>query len=394
MRHRRPDRPESPPTAVRGWRLWALSFAAWTALAVVSSLRTTSIYIVAAGGGGRTVDIPWLTQFVSFAWLPNLGWAVLTPLIVEAGRRFPLVRGRLARSVPVHLALALVAALAYSVGDALIAGDDAMWPMIAPVSAALDAWRRLAPQNLSQHVVLYAVILAAGAALDLRARQRAEERDRAALALRASRLEADLTEARLASLQAQLHPHFLFNTLHAISTLVDWRPADARRMLTDLADLFRLTLAQPESQTARLDDDLDWLERYLDLQQIRFDDRLRVDVDVDPDVLGAEVPTLILQPLVENALVHGCATVSRPCRLRIRAEILGDRLRLTVEDDGAGLADGPREGIGVGNTRARLEALYGPDASLAVEARPTDGTRSVVDLPYRPAPAVLAEETP
>ena len=384
--------------ALHSWRLWVLSLGTWTAISLVGALRATSIYVVPDGAGpGRVVGVPWLTQFVAFEWVPNLGWALLTPLVVGLGRRFPLVRGRLSRHLPLHAAAALLVGLTYVTAYAFVGSDEAMWPELVLASQAREVWGRRAAQNLSQYVVLYFVVLAAGAALDLWARQRAEERERAALALRASRLEADLTEARLAALRAQLHPHFLFNTLHAVSALVDWRPSDARRMLTDLADLLRLTLAQSASQTVRLDDDLDWLERYLDLQLVRFEDRLHVEVDVDPEALDAEVPALVLQPLVENALVHGVAAVSRPCRVWIRAERggpTGGRLRLTVEDDGAGLADAPRDGVGVGNTRARLDALYGPGALVTISPRPGGGVRSVVELPYRPAAVRQPESAP
>ncbi|HEX9950172.1 MAG TPA: histidine kinase [Rubricoccaceae bacterium] len=378
-------RPEPAPV-VRGWRLWALSFATWTTTALVGALRSTTIYVVPKGSlPGHSVQVPWTSQFVSFEWLPNMGWALLTPLIVGLGRRYPLVRGRLARHLPIHIAAALVAGLLYTSAFVFIGNDETMMPIVLPTSVALGNWHRQMAQNLSQHVVMYVVILAAGAAFDLWARRQAEDLERAGLALRASRLEGDLAEARLAALQAQLHPHFLFNTLHAVSALVDWRPADARRMLTGLAELLRLTLAQSGAQTVRLDDDLDWLERYLDLQRVRFEDRLVVDIEVEPEALSAEVPALVLQPLVENALLHGVAAVSRPCWVSVRAGIVGDRLRLTVDDDGPGLDREVREGIGLSNTRARLRALYGANARLELLARPGGGARSLVEVPYRPA---------
>ncbi|MEM6326838.1 MAG: histidine kinase [Bacteroidota bacterium] len=336
--------------------------------------------------------MPWLSIFLTFEVLPNLGWALLTPLIVYCGRRVPFRRSRFGRTLAIHLALALGVGLLYSSVYAFLGTGEGMRPVLLSPEVAARIWPSQVARTLSGHVVMYGVILGAGGALDLWTRRREEEREQAALMLRASQLERDLADARLAALQSQLHPHALFNTLHAISAMIDWRPDDARQMLADVSDLLRHTLAQSEETTTRLDDDIDWIEQFLDLQERRFGDRLFVSVYLDPSAHAAMVPTLLLQPLVENALMHGVSAVSRTCHVQVRVERDGEQVRLVVEDDGAGLAPDRRDGLGLRNTRARLQALYGDDARLRVEARPGGGTRSLITTPYIPVPSTLSHD--
>jgi len=223
--------------------------------------------------------------------------------------------------------------------------------------------------------------------------RRYRERERRALSL-----ESSLSKARLSALQAQLQPHFLFNTLNAIATLLRRDPVAAEATLLSLSELLRLSLNQSESQEIPLREELRFLERYLEIQRTRFGDRLRVDHEIDPAALDCLVPTLILQPLVENAIRHGLEPSDSPGLIRIGAQPQksagsnGDSrsiLALSIEDDGVGLGlvqnNNGRNGNGIGltNLRARLETLYGSRQKIEVSSRPDRGVMVRIELPWR-----------
>lgn len=206
--------------------------------------------------------------------------------------------------------------------------------------------------------------------------------------LAASRLEGQLAQAHLQMLKMQLHPHFLFNTLNAISALMHRDVDAADRMITQLSDLLRLALEKDERHQVRLDAELDFLHHYLAIEQIRFHDRMQVEIDVAPECLGAQVPRLILQPLVENAIRHGIAMRSAAGRLHISARRRDGRLALTVADDGPGLPPGRplRPGVGLANTQARLEQLYGNDYVLELVNADEGGLEVRLDIPFELEP--------
>ncbi|MCG8458675.1 MAG: histidine kinase, partial [Holophagales bacterium] len=206
--------------------------------------------------------------------------------------------------------------------------------------------------------------------------------------LKASRLEAQLAMARLEVLKMQLHPHFPFNTLNAISALMHRDVHAADRMITLLSDLLRLSLDKDDRHQVPLGNELEFLERYLAIEKIRFRDRLVVRMDIDPSCLEAQVPRLILQPLVENSIRHGIAVHSAASLVAVRARRKGNRLDLSVSDDGPGMSSGKpsREGVGLANTRARLEQLYGDDHRFALERAETGGLRVHMEIPFEEAP--------
>lgn len=206
--------------------------------------------------------------------------------------------------------------------------------------------------------------------------------------LAASRLESQLAQANLEMLKMQLHPHFLFNTLNAVSALMHRDVDAADRMIAQLSDLLRLALEKDRRHQVRLDAELDFLHRYLAIEQIRFHDRLQVEIDVAPVCLGAQVPRLILQPLVENAIRHGIAMRSAAGRLYISARRDDGRLLLTVADDGPGLPPGRplRPGVGLANTQARLEQLYGEDHALELINADEGGLEVRLEIPFETSP--------
>jgi signal transduction histidine kinase len=330
-------------------------------------------------------------------WAP---WALATPLIIALGRRFPLEGDGWWRHLPVHLgaaALALAAHLAFF----------AFWTLQTSPYAPDVPWSEYTVRLLGSTWVfvdlfVYGVIF--GGHQAVRFAQRARDR-----AVQASRLEAQLQQARFKALKMQLHPHFLFNTINAISTLVlKGATAPATQMLDRLSTFLRMALEERDAQTVPLARELAFANTYLSIERVRFSDRLSVTVDVDEGVRSTPVPHLILQPLVENAVRHGIAPKETAGHVRIAATAVGDRLRLVVEDDGPGLsaekdsaADGPGEasdtgGLGLAMTRDRLQAAYGDAHTFTIESRDGGGVRVIVEVPLEPAihngPAPPAEE--
>jgi sensor histidine kinase YesM len=222
------------------------------------------------------------------------------------------------------------------------------------------------------NLLIYWVIASVAHAFDYYSKYRDRE-------LRAAELEKRLAQARLKALQMQLNPHFLFNTLHAVSSLMRKNIEDADRMITQLSDLLRHALESTDAQEIPLEQELDFLKQYLEIEQTRFGDRLTVQLDIAPNTLGALVPNLMLQPLVENAIQHGIQPRAKPGKITLHARHADGSLQLQVRDNGAGLRAGEpmREGVGLSNTRARLQQLYGrahrfelfnaPDGGLVVD---------------------------
>jgi LytS/YehU family sensor histidine kinase len=241
---------------------------------------------------------------------------------------------------------------------------------------------------LATDVVIYAGAIGVYYAFEYFTRFRRTALEAAQAESRAARLQLSLAEARIHALRMELNPHFLFNALNAVAGLVRKRQHDAAvDMLARLGDLLRTTLDREMPAEVTLSEELEYLGRFVDIELVRFGDRLRVTWEIDPDVRNALVPPLILQPLVENSLRHGVGRRPGAAQLRVAARRSGLHLELAVRDSGEGLhpVDGraPREGIGLSNTRARLTELYGPDvASVDVADVPGGGVRARLLLPY------------
>jgi len=252
--------------------------------------------------------------------------------------------------------------------------------LTAPATLNARAWLEdaIVPE-LAWGLTAYLIMLSVAHALEYRRRHQVAAES-------ASRLEAALAGARLQCLQMQLQPHFLFNALNVVSSLIHRDPDAAERMVTRLGDLLRLTLDESAPPTVPLRRELELLEGYLAIERARFRDRLTVDLDVAPGTLEAGVPYLILQPLAENAVRHGVARRAGPGRIAVRARLHRGYLALEVQDDGEGLAgrSGPAgNGVGLSNTRARLEQLYGTGARLSLVERRSGGATARLVLPLR-----------
>ncbi|MGH9901449.1 MAG: sensor histidine kinase, partial [Pyrinomonadaceae bacterium] len=302
--------------------------------------------------------------------------ALATPLVLWLARRFRIERHNWPRNVLIHGLTAVLICTTLSAAHVILDQSfDRGFATLTPSGVARGTF-----VHLDQELIIYWLIVLIGHAFDYYRRFRESE-------LSASRLATRLAEAQLQALKMQLHPHFLFNTLHSISALVHKDPEAADKMIARLGDFLRLTLENSGTQEVVLQQELEFLKCYLDIERIRFHDRLSTHIDVDPRALDFQVPNLILQPIVENAIRHGIAPRSAPGRIEIRAERAGSLLRLQVRDNGPGLGTETGSnrknngGIGLSNTRARLRQLYGDAHRFELSNDPKGGLVVTLDIP-------------
>jgi sensor histidine kinase YesM len=305
-------------------------------------------------------------------------WAFGTVLVLWLADRFP-VEGRLwRRHVPLHLLFATAFVFVISGLFQIIYFFLLVHGPGRQYEAATTL--RWIIYNSSENYGIYGLLILLNQVFRYYRRFREGE-------LRASRLQTQLTQAQLEALKMQLQPHFLFNTLHSISALLHRDPDAADRMIARLGDFLRLTLENSGTQEVSLQKELEFLTCYLEIERVRFQDRLTTSVEVEPAALDSPVPNLILQPIVENALRHGVAQTRGPGRVEISAKRENGSLRIRVWDNGPGLAaitrpdDGLREGLGLSNTRARLEQLYGSAHSFELENAPGGGLLVTLVIP-------------
>jgi LytS/YehU family sensor histidine kinase len=247
---------------------------------------------------------------------------------------------------------------------------------VAPIARITRFW-------FINEFLVYIAVLAAGVARDYFLRYRARREETIRLQAHAAKLQAQLSDARLTTLRTQLDPHFLFNTLHAVSAMVERDPRGVRRMIARLSELLRNTLEGAEEPEVPLEQELTFLKRYLEIMEIRFSGRLQVEVEASEDARNALVPNLILQPLAENAIKHGVSKIDGTGRIEIRAERSGNQLVLRVRDNGPGLGgQSAGEGIGLRNTRERLTQLYGAEQSAILREAEGGGVIAEVIIPY------------
>ena len=324
-------------------------------------------------------------------WVP---WVIGTPILLATARRWPLGSGAPRANIVGHLGVMVAFSLVQVVAsDALQFWAGMSYGMPGPpgtVSRALNAYGRSFPALMITAWWKYWVFIGLHYAFDYHHRFRERE-------VAAAQLETQLATAQLQALRMQLHPHFLFNALHSAAMLTMIDPERAHRVLVQLSALLRSTLDRSSTAEVALADEIDFLDRYLAIERVRFQDRLQVEIVADDDALAAVVPNLILQPLVENAVRHGIARRIDAGCLTIRGMARQGMLVLEVEDDGPGLpggwtlasADGG--GVGLPNVRSRLERTYGERARLELltpvgdDGRPRHGVLARVTIPYRVA---------
>ena len=384
----------------RSWRVWLANF---TVCTVIGMVEGTQAYLGRLTSG----NLP------SYTWLEYLAatmpsWYVLGALLPATfwmARKFPLEESRWKLSLLVHAPASVVFAIVH-LSLATVLSFFCEWLLdhtVAPMTFTASMSTLLGIYFVIE-IFFYAMFIGFAHAIDYRRQSRERERIAAQLALKTSRLEGSLTRANLESLRMQLNPHFLFNTLNAISVMaLKGERHGVVRTLTLLSDLLRVSL-ENKAQVVALRDEITFLERYLEIEEIRFKDRLTVRMELAPDTLDGEVPTLLLQPLVENAIRHGISRkpgvgeivirsyVERAARgATVRAENgVTNRTTLVIEerDTGPGftqVTENGRTGIGLANTRARLEQLYGTGQALHLEDAPGGGALVRVRMPFRVA---------
>ena len=351
---------------MRSWRYWALYWGGWTLVGVYMSSMDVAHY-----------HIPWGPNLAANLFLFLL-WGLLALGVRRLLHRVPLERSSGLGTWLFHIGASLgITALSVVMVHFFL---QVLTHHRLPDLLRADTWRlvllSLRTEFQSNLLVYWG---AAGTFLALDVREHAHQHQ-----LRAARLEAQLGQAQLQALQMQLNPHFLFNTLNAVASLIHSDPEAADLMLVRLSAFLRLTLDLPPDPEHSLRRELAFTQGYLAIEQVRFRDRLRVGVEVDEALLDAKVPVLLLLPLVENALRHGVASRETGGSIRVRARREGDRLCLEIRDDGPGCAPGRMgAGIGTANTQARLQQLFGEGQRFRLEHAEGAGTLAQVEIPLR-----------
>ena len=368
---------KAPQRAWPGWKMWALLFGIGTLLGLMEAAQA---YI---GLAVRGRPLPWGRALL--ATLPS--WyvlALLVPLVFWLARRHRFEVGNWRSALKVHVPAALLFPVVHLGLTGLASAPLLNEPDLA--QAIPEIFGRLLTVYFVIDIFFYAALLGIYYMLDFY--RMFQERALAAstLQLKTSRLETSLAQANLNALKMQLQPHFLFNTLNAISVLAMKGENDSVvRMLGRLSELLRITLDNT-AQMVPLEEELLFLHRYLGIEQVRFQDRLTVTTDVAPDTLGAEVPSLVLQPLVENAVRHGIARQTGAGRIEIHAHRENGSLEMRVRDTGPGLRQSLRSsgtGVGLANTRARLEQIYGADYQFELTGAEGGGAEARIVIPFR-----------
>ena len=372
-------------------------FAFWTVLAVLTAANRL------ADQGDFTLSAVPRAVPIGLAFQQMYLWALLTPLVFWLAGRFSVEQSNTSVKILILILIGIVIAFSVDLLNWTIVRNFASRSqMPSGLSGASDGavvfggshgrgsasgtFSVLRGPMILNHFIIYWGVLSAGLARDYFLRFRARERETARLKAETAQLQTQLAEARLSALNAQLNPHFLFNTLHAVSSLVERDPRGVRRMIARLSELLRYTLDGGAEHEVVLAQEIAFLERYLEIMQIRFQGQLEIDVQIGDDARDALVPNLILQPLVENAVKHGVDKVSGTGKIRILARRELDRLVLSVSDNGPGpqkIAKLDEAGVGLANIRQRLEQVYGSAQSLTLAESPNGGTIAQIVMPFR-----------
>jgi two-component system, LytTR family, sensor kinase len=343
---------------------WVLvSVAAWTAVGLVFAIP-------------RLASAPAWWSVLRSSLAEWWAWGVLVPIIVAIDRRLPIAVNSLGTRLAVHLAIGLLATFVYSYVSALLQAMVGVMSWAAAIG--LGPLRETLKGGFLWSLVVYLLVVGGWQAVQYSQHYLASQ-------LRLERLERNFSEARLNALRMQLDPHFLFNALNTISSLVVHQPKLARSMIEQLGDLLRLSLESGRRQQVRLGEELDFLGHYLAIQKTRFGDSLNVVIDVSVSALDVMVPSLILQPLVENAIRHGLSPRPGGGTVWVKAWVEDNALHITVEDNGIGLGDDwteERVGLGLGVTRERIAMLHpAQSAALVIDPREGGGTRVRASIP-------------
>ncbi len=346
----------------------------WFVWACIGLVFTSQLYFAALRSEQQ---MKWSSAaFTQFTYC--LLWALATPFVIWLSRRYQIERQNWRRNLLIHFFFSLVLVVGISSVHQIISYEHYGKPLGRPFKIANTL--RNVSYNLSENFATYGLIVLLCHSFGYYKRYRKGE-------LKSSQLESMLAQAQLQSLKMQLHPHFLFNTLHSISALLHSDVEAARRMIVRLGDFLRLTLDNAGTQVVNVKQEIEFLKGYLEIEQIRFQDRLTVKVNVEPQALDIKVPNLILQPIVENAIRHGIAPRSAPGLIEIDVRRENGVLHMEVRDNGPGLPANQssiklfKGGLGLANTRARLDKLYGSAHRFELENNPAGGLTVTMEVP-------------
>jgi two-component system, LytTR family, sensor kinase len=358
---------------------WTWIAAIWCAAALFNASQT--LLTMHAIGAGKAWLRPFLIVFIS--WLP---WALATPFVIELARRWPIVRGKIFKAMSLHLAAFAAISVTAEGWSALLRVIFDPWHR-RPPPTFVNAWSDLLVEQLSMFVIAYALILSVTYVVDSREKMARQMTETARLNAETARLNEELSRAQLAVLRGQMDPHFMFNTLNSIASLVyDQRGEAAVGMIVGLSEFLRRALEDSHRAQVTLREEVEYLQRYIDIQKVRFGDRLRVSVDIPDELLATQVPNLLLQPLVENAIKHGVSKRRSGGEIRVAGMCRDGALRLTVYNDGPwaqeDLAVAPHR-VGLGNLRTRLRILHGDRSELLLQPAEAGGVEVIVTLPLQ-----------
>jgi len=348
-------------------QFWLRSLAAFAFWSLLGVAFASQFYFSSAQFGN---PVSW-SRALAYSLADWYVFAALSVPTIWLTRRIPIERPHRAQGALQHA----LASVGFSFAYMVMRGGIATWQ--SPTASFAQSFNALLFKTWHFNLIVYWVIVAVSHAFDYARKFRERE-------LRAAELEKRLTEARLQALQMQLNPHFLFNTLHAISALMHRDVEAADRMLVRLSDLLRRALDTSDTQEVTLREEIEFLSRYAEIEQTRFGDRLKIEMNIAPDTLDALVPNLVLQPLLENSIRHGIEPHARVGRIEVMAQRAGDVLHLEVRDNGGGLNGKMVEGVGISNTRARLQQLYGARQKLELSNAAEGGVFVRLSFPFHP----------
>ena len=360
---------------------WTWIAVIWCAAALFDASQT--LLTMHAVGAGKAWLRPFLIVFVS--WLP---WALATPFVIDLARRCPVVRGEIFKAMSLHLAAFAAISVAAEGWSALLRVIFNPWHWKSPPTF-VNAWSDLLVEQLLMFVIAYALILTVTYVVDSREKMARQMIETARLNTETARLNEELSRAQLAVLRGQMDPHFMFNTLNSIASLVyDQRGEAAVGMIVGLSEFLRRASEDSHRAQVTLREEVEYLQRYIDIQKVRFGERLRVSIDIPDELLATQVPNLLLQPLVENAIKHGVSKRRSGGEIRVAGMCRDGALRLTVYNDGPwaqeDLAVAPHR-VGLGNLRTRLQILHGDRSELLLQPAEAGGVEVIVTLPLQEA---------
>jgi two-component system LytT family sensor kinase len=368
----------------RWWGRLAIIWGIWTFIGLVFTLQ----FYFAAYRSSR--PMPFLdAAYMQMVWA--YVFALATPLVLWAVTRMPIERENWVRNALLHIPISIVLSVVLTALGHVLIWLRWYWPQGKPLT--FEGLARFVINNFTEAIGIYMLIALTGYAFSYYRRFREGQ-------VKTLQLEAQLSQAQLHALKMQLHPHFLFNTLHSISALLNKDADAARKMITRLGDFLRLTLENSGAQEVTLRQEMEFLSCYLEIERIRFQDRLVTHLDVAQQTLDAKVPNLILQPIVENAIRHGIAPRSTQGLIEIEAKQRNGRLRIQVRDNGPGLSAHRtsenvfKKGLGLANTETRLEQLYGSAQSFQLSNNPEGGLVVTLEIPFHRDGALNPSEIP